>query len=359
MQPDIATLIRPAAAEPSAKLARPASADRGNESPSKERFARLVDAAEQQAQDAREQNGAAPVAAPTAPAAQTGVMARRGSLLPSATGADGKFLPQGPQAANPQALAALGLRAGQAEAKTNSPSPELPVLMGHAGTRPGGFAGGEPAFLDQAVTQFARTLGLAQRQGDALGTAPAAQAGDRALVPIAGESFTSALAAAPLSSSATASTSSSTAVAYDVQGQVGRPGWDSALSERLLVMTEKGINRASLRLHPQHLGPVEVSISMARDEVSVSFQAHNGVTREAIEQALPRLREMLGEAGLSLADTNVSAQQQQANQDQDPARRPANGNDAEADDGTQAAALSGHGQPDPVARHQRLLDAYA
>lgn len=69
------------------------------------------------------------------------------------------------------------------------------------------------------------------------------------------------------------------------------------------------MDTAEIHLNPPHLGPVEVRISMNQDQqASIQFvSAHAGV-REAIEAAVPQLREMLGNQHVALADVNVSNQ---------------------------------------------------
>ena len=73
-------------------------------------------------------------------------------------------------------------------------------------------------------------------------------------------------------------------------------------------MVDRGEQVASLRLSPENLGPVEVRIAVREGETSVWFAAAHADTRAALEQSLPRLREMLGASGLSLADASVFSQ---------------------------------------------------
>jgi flagellar hook-length control protein FliK len=60
-----------------------------------------------------------------------------------------------------------------------------------------------------------------------------------------------------------------------------------------------------LKLSPEHLGPLEINITVRDDKASVWFGAAHADTRAAIETALPRLREMFEAQGLSLADAGV------------------------------------------------------
>ena len=61
-----------------------------------------------------------------------------------------------------------------------------------------------------------------------------------------------------------------------------------------------------MRVSPEHLGPVEVKISVHNGDASVWFGANHPDTRAALEQALPRLREMFANQGLTLTDSGVS-----------------------------------------------------
>jgi flagellar hook-length control protein FliK len=45
---------------------------------------------------------------------------------------------------------------------------------------------------------------------------------------------------------------------------------------------------------------------MSEDQVNVSLSSRHAIVREAMEQALPKLREMLDENGFNLADADVS-----------------------------------------------------
>ncbi|WJW74570.1 flagellar hook-length control protein FliK [Thiohalobacter sp. IOR34] len=100
-----------------------------------------------------------------------------------------------------------------------------------------------------------------------------------------------------------------------------QPGWDEALGERVLWMTGQKLQAAEIKLNPPQLGPIEVRIQMHQDQAQVSFTAHHAVVRDALEAAIPRLREMLGDSGLQLLDVNISehsfAEQRQAAGDTD------------------------------------------
>ena len=106
---------------------------------------------------------------------------------------------------------------------------------------------------------------------------------------------------------------------------VGQTGWDAAFSQRVTWVATNTQQIAHLHLNPPNLGPLEVRISLASDQATAVFTSPHAVVREAIEAALPRLREMLADNGLSLGNVNVSSesfqQQQQAQSNQSEHQR--------------------------------------
>jgi flagellar hook-length control protein FliK len=96
---------------------------------------------------------------------------------------------------------------------------------------------------------------------------------------------------------------------------VGNHGWDGEVGEKIAWMANRNESRADLVLNPPHLGRIEVSLSVNGDQANVSFASANPAVREALENAVPKLREVLQGAGISLGQTQVGAEsfQQQAN----------------------------------------------
>ena len=71
------------------------------------------------------------------------------------------------------------------------------------------------------------------------------------------------------------------------------------------MMAGNQLQQAEIRLTPAELGPVRVQIAVEDGAANLTFQAQHAVTRDAIEAAMPRLREMLADNGLSLGQANV------------------------------------------------------
>ena len=110
--------------------------------------------------------------------------------------------------------------------------------------------------------------------------------------------------------------------------RVGTPAWDKQLGQKIVFMAAGAEQSASLILNPPDLGPVQVVLNVTNDQASVTFSAQQLEVRQALESAMPKLREMMGESGITLGNATVNAgmpeQQQQAQRGQD-ARAGGNG----------------------------------
>jgi len=75
-------------------------------------------------------------------------------------------------------------------------------------------------------------------------------------------------------------------------------------------------HEAEIQLEPQGLGKMSIQLSIDLvQKANVQFIVQHGSSRELLEQALPKLRDMLASQGIQLGQTNV--QQQSAGQQQD------------------------------------------
>ncbi|MCC8997929.1 MAG: flagellar hook-length control protein FliK, partial [Candidatus Contendobacter sp.] len=84
--------------------------------------------------------------------------------------------------------------------------------------------------------------------------------------------------------------------------------WERALSHQLNWMVNNRTQEAQIRVNPPDLGPIEVRMSLQQNQTNVAFVCHESAVREAIENALPRLREMLNGQGILLNQAQVSDQ---------------------------------------------------
>lgn len=116
-------------------------------------------------------------------------------------------------------------------------------------------------------------------------------------------------AAAPASAPAMVSTAT-------LQAPVGSTPWQNELGQQLIRFSQRGDHQIELHLHPKELGPLQISLHVNDQQVAQAhfFAAHAQV-RDAVQQAIPQLREALAGQGIALGEAMVGQQQQQR---QDP-----------------------------------------
>jgi flagellar hook-length control protein FliK len=138
------------------------------------------------------------------------------------------------------------------------------------------------------------------------------------------------------------------------QPNMSQSKWNEAVGNRVLWMVNQNVQGAELRLNPPHLGPLEIRVSMEGDRANVQFLAPHAATRDTLDAAIPRLREMFAENGVQLGDVDVSHREGgeggQSPQDEGPS-----GGAARAEGAFTSESLEG---PAPD-RQSGLLDAYA
>lgn len=78
------------------------------------------------------------------------------------------------------------------------------------------------------------------------------------------------------------------------------------MKQQLITMVSNGIQQAEIRLDPPELGHLTVKIQIQGDQTQVQFHVAQSQTRDIVEQAMPRLRDMLAQEGLQLTDSQVS-----------------------------------------------------
>lgn len=140
-------------------------------------------------------------------------------------------------------------------------------------------------------------------------------------------------------------------------------GWDSMLGNRLMWMVGKQMQSAALKITPPNMGPIDIKVAIQNDQASVSFVAQHGLVREALEMAIPRLKEMFGESNLQLVNVDVG-QRESGDQSslQSFTEEAQEGFNSAADGGDQSGeglSVDTDGEMITVTTHDGLLDDYA
>jgi flagellar hook-length control protein FliK len=112
------------------------------------------------------------------------------------------------------------------------------------------------------------------------------------------------------------------------------------MKQQLITMVSQGVQHAEIRLDPAELGSMIVRIQVQGDTTQVQFQVSQHQTRDLIEQAMPRLREMLAEQGMQLTDGQVS---------QD------NGGNEQAFQGDRDSQGQSHSEMDEISAEDRVV----
>jgi flagellar hook-length control protein FliK len=147
---------------------------------------------------------------------------------------------------------------------------------------------------------------------------------------------------------------------------VGTDAWNDQVGQKVVYMLGAEDQTASLTLNPPDLGPLQVVLSVSNGQADVTFSSNQLEVRQALENALPRLQEMMGESGIALGNATVNAgmsnggqaQQEQAAASSGFGRGGHNGRDNEAGvvtgeatvrPATRAAAIGDRGMVDTFA----------
>jgi flagellar hook-length control protein FliK len=119
-----------------------------------------------------------------------------------------------------------------------------------------------------------------------------------------------------------------------VQTRVGERAWDQAVGEKLVWMVNQKHQVAQLHLNPPELGPLKISISLDQNQASAQFFSAHASVREALETAMPRLREMLADSGITLGNASVGTEAFREPAQQQPRTHVAQAGVVAADSGT-------------------------
>ena len=88
------------------------------------------------------------------------------------------------------------------------------------------------------------------------------------------------------------------------------------MGERVMMMISQGKQEVQIRLDPAELGSIFIKAHVQQDQLQLNIQTQAGLSKDIIEQNMPRLREQLAQQGIQLGEANVQQQSQQQGQQQ-------------------------------------------
>ena len=78
-----------------------------------------------------------------------------------------------------------------------------------------------------------------------------------------------------------------------------------ALHDKVNAMLNINNKEAEIRLDPPELGSMQIRIRSEAEQAQVNFVVQNQQAKEALEQSMPKLKEMLAEQGIQLGESNI------------------------------------------------------
>ncbi|KLP57626.1 flagellar hook-length control protein [Enterobacter genomosp. O] len=85
------------------------------------------------------------------------------------------------------------------------------------------------------------------------------------------------------------------------------PEWKQSVGQHIAIFSRNGLHSAEIRLHPEELGSLQISLRMQQDQAQIHIVSEHAHIRHAMEQAMPQLRAAMAESGIQLGQANVSA----------------------------------------------------
>lgn len=97
---------------------------------------------------------------------------------------------------------------------------------------------------------------------------------------------------------------------------INRKDFSVAVKEKVMVAVNQKLRQLDIRLDPPELGSMQIKVNMQNEQAAVSFIVQNQQARDALEQHMGKLKDMLGQSGVDVGDTNIEQRDNQGNEEQ-------------------------------------------
>jgi flagellar hook-length control protein FliK len=159
----------------------------------------------------------------------------------------------------------------------------------------------------------------------------------------------------PVPAAPSSAASAPTPLQAALAAQVGTPAWNTELGQKIVWMVGDQQQVAEIHVNPPNLGPLDIKLTIDGAQTTALFTSSHSEVREALEAALPRLREVLADSGIMLGNASVTADTPRDGRAfAEPPRRSRGGGN-NADDTSAEAQLP----PAVIARSRSLVDLFA
>jgi flagellar hook-length control protein FliK len=106
---------------------------------------------------------------------------------------------------------------------------------------------------------------------------------------------------------ATVETSTSGNPRTGINAHLHSAAWPQQFGEKIVWLARNDQQSAQLTINPPQLGPIQITLNLSGDQASIAFASPHAEVRQAIENAMPQLKDMLSSAGINLGQSNVGA----------------------------------------------------
>ncbi len=93
-----------------------------------------------------------------------------------------------------------------------------------------------------------------------------------------------------------------------------RKDFSNAVKDKVMVMINQKIKQLEIRLDPPELGSMQVRLNLQNEQAAVNFVVQNQQAKEALEQNMDKLKDMLAQSGVDVGDANIEQRDKQASE---------------------------------------------
>jgi len=101
-----------------------------------------------------------------------------------------------------------------------------------------------------------------------------------------------------------------------------------------MVMINQKIQQVDIQLDPPEMGNIHVRVNLQNEQAAVQFIVQNQQAKDALEQNIGKLRDMLADNGVDVGDANIEQRQAQEQGGNAFNGQRANGSNGGVSDGT-------------------------
>jgi len=93
-----------------------------------------------------------------------------------------------------------------------------------------------------------------------------------------------------------------------------RKDFSNALKDKVMVMVNQKLRQLEIRLDPPELGSMQVRLNLQNEQAAVNFVVQNQQAKEALEQNINKLKDMLADSGVDVGDANIEQRDHQSSE---------------------------------------------